>query len=131
MDESEIVVFIAVDARRQQPHEGAHARRVIVDDAARDVLGLHRFIRASPCTNRIEFVIPEFDVLAHPWIIANQLAQFRRRIGAVRAVVHRLRIHVLAVAGIGVIGENIDLAAHLHSSRERLAQSLTGSASPP
>ena len=41
VDESEVVVLVAVDTRGQQPHKRAHTRRVIVDDAARDVLGLH------------------------------------------------------------------------------------------
>ena len=108
VDEAEVVVLVAVDACRQNPHKRPHAGRVIVNQPARYVLRLHRLIGPAPGWDRVELVIPELDVLPDARIISHQIPQLFRRLRPVSAVIHRLRIHVLPVTGIRVIGEDVD-----------------------
>ena len=44
MDQPEVIVLVPLGCGGEQPDEGADARGPIVDEAARDVLGLDRFV---------------------------------------------------------------------------------------
>ena len=48
VNNSEIVVLIAVRPGRQKPHECFHSRSMVVDQTSGNIFRLHRFIRTDP-----------------------------------------------------------------------------------
>ena len=108
VNDAEVVVLIAIAARRQQPHEGFHTRGMVVDEPTGHILGLHRFIRTGPRRNGVEFIIKEGNPRLNSRIVLHHIPERLWRLVQVCPVIHAFGIHVLSVAGIGVIGVDIN-----------------------
>src|SRR3989442_5201624 len=108
MDHAEVIVLIAVGRGGKNPGERFDAHRQIVNDSPSHILGLHGFIGTLPGGNGIKFIVKKRNVWAYAREVLYQPAQSFGGFGQISPGVHGYRIEILTVAGIGVIGVDID-----------------------
>src|SRR5215813_14260747 len=71
VDQTEIIIFIAVCSGGQKPHKSLHSSGQVVDKAARHIFCLHGFVRTYPCRNRIELIVEEWNVTLDARIMSH------------------------------------------------------------
>src|SRR5262249_50993615 len=62
VDQTEIIIFIAVCSGGEKPHKSLHSSGQVVDKSARHIFCLHGFVRTYPCRNRIKLIVEEWNV---------------------------------------------------------------------
>ena len=113
VDDSEVVIFVAIGSGRKEPNKSLDTSRKIVKHASRDILGLHGFVGTLPRRDGIELIVKERSVGANCRIIFDQLPQGSGRFLLIGAGIHRLGMQVPAVTGIRVIGIDVDARSAL------------------
>src|SRR5205085_11701969 len=122
VDNAEVVVFVAVGSRSEEPNESFDTCSQIVEEASRNIFRLDRFVGPLPGWDGIKLVIKKGDFGTNPRVAPDELAQSLWRFLPVRTGVHRFGMQIPAIAGIGVIGIDVDAGSALTTVQRALSE---------